>query len=90
MMQSGEMLAIASQYDIATLLFEMRGMADHSSPQMVLGPKSNGYLIRQGVVTMESTARAIADGSINTVDASFWDTLPNQRNLGWPAEAGEE
>ena len=81
---------IATQYDIATLLFEMRGMADHTNPSAILGQKSNGYLIRQGVVTMESTARAIADGSINTVDTSFWDTLPFQTFMGWPAEEGEE
>ena len=69
---------VATQYDISTLLFEMRGMSDHEYAPYVLGQKSNGYLIRQSVVTMESTVRAIADGSIETADTSFWDTLPEQ------------
>ncbi|OYN99011.1 M14 family zinc carboxypeptidase [Enemella evansiae] len=72
---------IAAEYGISTLLFEMRGMADHEYEQYVLGQKSNGYLIKQTVVTMESTAKAIGDGSINTADTSFWDTLPVQENL---------
>lgn len=69
---------LAVEYGIATLLFEMRGMSDHSSPTSVLGARSSGYLIRQTVITLEETARAIADGSIDTVDTSFWDTLPTQ------------
>lgn len=69
---------LAVEYDIATLLFEMRGMSDHSRESAVLGARSSGYLIRQTVVTLEATARAIADGSIETADASFWDTLPTQ------------
>lgn len=69
---------IAVRYDIATLLFEMRGMSDHTNPTAVLGQKSNGYLIKQTVNTLESTVKAIADGSINTVDTSFWETLPFQ------------
>jgi uncharacterized protein len=69
---------IALRYDIATLLFEMRGMSDHTNPTAVLGQKSNGYLIRQTVNTLDSTVKAIADGSIDTVDTSFWDTLPFQ------------
>jgi murein tripeptide amidase MpaA len=71
---------LASQYDIATLLFEMRGMSDHEDPSRVLGQKSNGYLIRQTVVTLEATARAIADGSIETADISVWDTMPVQQS----------
>ncbi|WP_418608469.1 hypothetical protein [Georgenia sp. SUBG003] len=70
---------IAAEYGIATLLFEMRGMADHEGEWAILGQKSNGYLIRQTVVTLEATARAIADGSIETADTSFWDTLPEQQ-----------
>lgn len=71
---------LAAEYGISTLLFEMRGMSDHENESAVLGQKSNGYLIRQTVVTLTSTASAIADGSIDTVDASFWDTLPAQRS----------
>lgn len=80
---------IATEYGISTLLFEMRGMSDHVSKSAVLGQKSNGYLIKQTVVTLESTARAIADGSINSMDTSFWDTLTPQRSLPWPAEEDE-
>lgn len=69
---------LAVEYGIATLLFEMRGMSDHVNPNSVLGARSSGYLIRQTVITLESTARAIADGSIETADTSFWDTLPEQ------------
>lgn len=72
---------IAVEYGISTLLFEMRGMSDHENPGAVLGQKSNGYLIRQTVLTLESTARAISNGSINTADTTFWDTLPEQYNL---------
>ncbi|MFC7685239.1 M14 family zinc carboxypeptidase [Ureibacillus sp. GCM10028918] len=68
----------AVQYDIATLLFEMRGMSDHENPSAVIGQKSNGYLVKQTVTTLDATVRAIADGSIETVDASFWDTLATQ------------
>ena len=71
---------LAAEYGISTLLFEMRGMSDHENESAVLGQKSNGYLIKQTVVTLTSTAHAIADGSIDTVDASFWDTLPAQRS----------
>ncbi|GAA4288108.1 M14 family zinc carboxypeptidase [Georgenia daeguensis] len=71
---------LASQYDIATLLFEMRGMSDHEDPSRVLGQKSNGYLIRQTVVTLEATARAIADGSIENADVAVWDTMPVQQS----------
>ncbi|MGR3764046.1 M14 family metallopeptidase [Rossellomorea sp. NS-SX7] len=67
---------LAAEYGIATLLFEMRGMADHYREDYVLGQKSNGYLIKQAVIGMEATAKAIADGSINDADTSFWDTLP--------------
>jgi murein tripeptide amidase MpaA len=80
---------IATEYGIATLLFEMRGMSDHANPSAVLGQKSNGYLIRQTVTTPESTARAIADRSSETADITFWDTLPEQRSLGWPAEEAD-
>ncbi|WP_175989176.1 M14 family metallopeptidase [Bacillus sp. Marseille-Q1617] len=67
---------LAAEYGIATLLFEMRGMADHYREDYVLGQKSNGYLIKQAVIGMEATAKAIADGSIKEADTSFWDTLP--------------
>ena len=80
---------LASEYGIATLLFEMRGMSDHDRLSAVLGQKSNGYLIKQTVVTLESTAKAIADGSIGTVDTSFWDTPTEQTSLPWPAESDE-
>ncbi|MEB7505437.1 M14 family zinc carboxypeptidase [Arthrobacter koreensis] len=69
---------IAVEYGISTLLFEMRGMSDHSNPSAVLGQKSNGYLIKQTVTTLDATARAIADGSIDTTDTSLWDTLAEQ------------
>ncbi|MGG1660552.1 M14 family zinc carboxypeptidase [Brevibacillus sp. NRS-1366] len=76
---------IAKEYGIATLLFEMRGMSDHSSESAILGQKSNGYLIKQTITTLDATVRAIADGTIETVDASFWDTLPEQTS-----RSGEE
>ncbi|CAG9623558.1 M14 family zinc carboxypeptidase [Sutcliffiella rhizosphaerae] len=69
---------IATRYNIATLLFEMRGMSDHTNPSAVLGQKSNGYLIKQTVNTLDSTVKAIANGSIQQVDTSFWETLPYQ------------
>ncbi|WP_104116574.1 M14 family zinc carboxypeptidase [Arthrobacter sp. B1805] len=69
---------IAVEYGISTLLFEMRGMSDHSNESAVLGQKSNGYLIKQTVTTLDATARAIADGSIDSADTSFWDTLAEQ------------
>lgn len=71
---------MAAEYGIATLLFEMRGMSDHEYAPYVLGQKSNGYLIRQSVLTMEATIQAVADGSIDQADTSFWDTLPQQCN----------
>lgn len=67
---------LAVEYGIATLLFEMRGMADHYREDYVLGQKSNGYLIKQAVISLEATAKAIGDGSIEEADTSFWDTLP--------------
>jgi uncharacterized protein len=69
----------AVQYDIATLLFEMRGMSDHFSESAVIGQKSNGYLIKQTITTLDATVRAIADGSIENADISFWDTLDIQK-----------
>ncbi|MGM0777875.1 MAG: M14 family zinc carboxypeptidase [Bacillota bacterium] len=68
----------AVRYDISTLLFEMRGMSDHNYEPYALGQKSNGYLIKQTITTLDATVRAIADGSINSADTSFWDTLPEQ------------
>ncbi|MBM7661782.1 murein tripeptide amidase MpaA [Bacillus mesophilus] len=73
---------IASRYGIATLLFEMRGMSDHEYESYVLGQKSNGYLIQQSVLALESSVKAIADGSINDADISFWDDLPFQYWMG--------
>ncbi len=72
---------IAAEYDISTLLFEMRGMSDHSNPGSVLGQKSNGYLRQQTILTLESVIKAISDGSVKTTDTSFWDTLPEQDYL---------
>ncbi|MFD1361247.1 M14 family zinc carboxypeptidase [Lentibacillus salinarum] len=69
---------IAVQYDISTLLLEMRGMADHYYEPYVLGQKSNGYLIKQATTALEATANAIADGSVNDKDVSFWDSLSYQ------------
>ncbi|MEH7343906.1 M14 family zinc carboxypeptidase [Bacillus sp. JJ1532] len=71
---------IAAYYDISTLLFEMRGMSDHYIESYAIGQKSNGYLIKQTITTLDSTVRAIADGSIESADTSFWDTLPTQTN----------
>jgi murein tripeptide amidase MpaA len=79
----------ASRYGILTLLFEMRGMSDHEYDSYVLGQKSNGYLIQQTIITLDSTVRAIADGSIDTADISFWDTLPFQQWLGGVEEADD-
>lgn len=79
---------IAAQYDISTLLFEMRGMSDHSNPGAVLGQKSNGYLRQQTILTLESVIKSISDGSVETADTSFWDTLPEQEYL--PGEENDE
>ncbi len=79
---------IAAEYGISTLLFEMRGMSDHSNPDYVLGQKSNGYLRQQTILTLESTIKAVADGSVETMDTSFWDSLPEQQSL--PGEADDE
>jgi murein tripeptide amidase MpaA len=73
---------ISVEYGISTLLFEMRGMSDHSNPDAVLGQKSNGYLITQTVTTLDATVRAISDGSIADVDTTFWDTLAEQTVRG--------
>ena len=73
---------IADQYGISTLLFEMRGMSDHYIDSYALGQKSNGYLIQQTVLTLTATARAVAAGSVETADTSFWDTLPEQTTRG--------
>lgn len=70
--------AMALQYDIAVMLFEMRGMADHSYEPYVLGQKSNGYLIKQAFNAMDVTANAIADGSIQNADPAVYDNLPEQ------------
>ncbi|USK34742.1 carboxypeptidase [Bacillus sp. F19] len=75
----------AVRYGISTLLFEMRGMSDHYIESYALGQKSNGYLIKQTITTLDSTVRAIADGSIENADVSFWDTLPTQKS-----RSGEE
>jgi murein tripeptide amidase MpaA len=80
---------IASEYGISTLLFEMRGMSDHYIESYALGQKSNGYLIRQTVLTLASTARAVGDGSIATADTSFWDTLPEQTTRAGAEDEGE-
>ncbi|MER2122321.1 MAG: M14 family zinc carboxypeptidase [Solibacillus sp.] len=69
----------AVQYDIATLLFEMRGMSDHFNESAVIGQKSNGYLIKQTITTLDAAVQAIADRSIETADISFWDTLDTQK-----------
>jgi murein tripeptide amidase MpaA len=70
----------AVRYDISTLLFEMRGMSDHYREDYALGQKSNGYLIKQTTIALDAAVKAIADGSIETADTSFWDTLPEQKN----------
>lgn len=69
---------VAVEYDISTLLFEMRGMSDHENESYVLGQKSNGYLRQQTLITLEATVQAIADGSVETADTAFWDTLAEQ------------
>ncbi|RHW42849.1 carboxypeptidase [Neobacillus notoginsengisoli] len=79
----------AVRYDISTLLFEMRGMSDHYIESYALGQKSNGYLIKQTIQTLDATVRAIADGSIEKADISFWDTLPEQKNRAAEEEADE-
>jgi murein tripeptide amidase MpaA len=68
----------AVQYGISTLLFEMRGMSDHYYESYALGQKSNGYLIKQTITTLDAAVRAIADGSIENQDISFWDSLAEQ------------
>ncbi|WP_155845661.1 MULTISPECIES: M14 family zinc carboxypeptidase [unclassified Arthrobacter] len=79
---------ISVEYGIATLLFEMRGMSDHYLDGYALGQRSNGYLIKQTVTTLASTAAAIADGSIADADTSFWDTLAEQTSR--PAGEAED
>ncbi|WP_026691171.1 M14 family zinc carboxypeptidase [Alteribacter aurantiacus] len=79
---------LAYEYDFSTLLFEMRGMTDNSREEAVLGQKSNGYLIRQAVVSMEAAMEAIADESILEADIDFWDELPFQEYGG--EEEGQE
>lgn len=69
---------IAVEYGISTLLFEMRGMSDHFYEDYVLGQKSNGYLIKQTVTTLDAAVRAISDRSIDDADTSFWDSLAEQ------------
>ncbi|MCP3739996.1 M14 family zinc carboxypeptidase [Rossellomorea sp. BNER] len=78
----------ALRYDISTLLFEMRGMSDHYYEPYALGQKSNGYLIKQTITTLDAAVRAISDGSIENADTSFWDTLPTQTNR--PGEESDE
>ncbi|KGP92238.1 carboxypeptidase [Pontibacillus chungwhensis BH030062] len=73
---------LAAEYGISTLLFEMRGMADHYREDYVLGQKSNGYLIQQAVVAMKSTLEALADDTLESTDASFWETLPESNYSG--------
>ncbi len=80
---------IAVEYGIATLLFEMRGMSDHFADGVALGARSNGYLIKQTVTTLTSTAAAIADGSIADADTSFWDTLATQTSRPGEEADGE-
>lgn len=80
---------IAVEYGIATLLFEMRGMSDHYLDGYALGLRSNGYLIKQTVTTLTSTAAAIADGSIASADTSFWDTLATQTSRPGEEADGE-
>jgi uncharacterized protein len=70
--------ALALQYGISVMLFEMRGMADHSYEPYVLGQKSNGHLIKQAFTAMDATANAIANGSILTADPAVYDNLPEQ------------
>ncbi|AJD89853.1 peptidase M14 carboxypeptidase A [Jeotgalibacillus malaysiensis] len=77
---------IAVEYGISTLLFEMRGMSDHFYESYVLGQKSNGYLIKQTVTTLDAAVRAISDGSINDADISFWDTLATQQTRPYESE----
>ncbi len=73
---------LAAEYGISTLLLEMRGMADHYREDYVLGQKSNGYLIQQAVTAMKASLNALADGSIESADTSFWDTLPESNYDG--------
>ncbi|TFE00873.1 M14 family zinc carboxypeptidase [Jeotgalibacillus sp. R-1-5s-1] len=77
---------IAVEYGISTLLFEMRGMSDHFYDSYVLGQKSNGYLIKQTITTLDATVRAISDGSIADADISFWDTLATQTTRPYESE----
>ncbi|TKD70775.1 M14 family zinc carboxypeptidase [Pseudalkalibacillus hwajinpoensis] len=70
--------AMALQYDIGVILFEMRGMADGNYEPYVLGQKSNGYLTKQAFLAIDSTANAIANRSINQADVSVYDNLPDQ------------
>ncbi|MFC4559992.1 M14 family zinc carboxypeptidase [Virgibacillus kekensis] len=72
---------IANEYDISTLLLEMRGTADNAFDFEVLGQKSNGYLTKQSVIGMEKTAQAIADGSVLNESIEFWEDLPVQESI---------
>ncbi|MFG6114913.1 M14 family zinc carboxypeptidase [Halobacillus sp. MO56] len=70
--------AMALQYDIPVILFEMRGMADNSYEPYVLGQKSNGYITKQAFLAMQTTSAAIADGSILEANSDVYDQLPEQ------------
>ena len=51
----------------AAMFFENRGG---------IGNRSRGYIIQQNVVATHAIINAIADGTLSSVDASRWETIP--------------
>ncbi len=68
-------------YEIPTLLLELRGVTNSPDNPSILGQKSNGHLIEQGLISMKEATSAVADSSIHEADTSFWDTLEEQYTL---------
>lgn len=58
------------------MLFEIKGMIDHSNPDYILGQNENRKLIKQAEVTMKTVVEAIANGDIENADTTIWDTIP--------------
>ena len=54
-------------WNTAAMFFENRGG---------IGNRSRGYIIQQNVVATHAIINAIADGTLSSVDASRWETIP--------------
>jgi len=71
----------AVHYDIATLLFETRGLSDSINKYSILEQKDCAHLTNQGEAAIMAAIEAVADGSIETADTSIWDKLPEQHTI---------